>query len=1028
VTGPLGEANVEVRFDLSKAEQELESRLILAVDKAGRKIDRSFQILERKVANTAEGMAGDLEDAFSDAERSAESSAREMSRTVDRALGKISRSAKKTERDLDGVGKALRGIALAGLLTVGAGVAAGAAAGLVSNLFAIVGAAAAASGALLVIPAVGAAAAAALGVVKLGAIGLEDAFSALASGDAAELQESLEKLSPSAAAFVKELSGVKPVFDSIRRDIQGRLFAGLADQIQPLADRLLPLLRTGGIGVADALNRAVVPLGAFLRESQTARDIGGVFDSVRASVDLLAPAFVPAARAIRDLVAVGAGEVPAIADSIAGAIQRISDRIAQARADGSLGEFMRNGLEAAKQLGQVLGNVAGIIGDVVAAASQAGGGGALAGLVQITQTIQDFTGSAAGQAALLSFFESLRAIGAAVSPVIVAVANAIGVGLAPILATLATAVSPGVVAFIDALAIGLKALAPAAGPVGQALSAVLTALAPLLPVIGALAGALLTQFANSLTVLSSVLGPVLSSLSGPLTQAFLALQPALVAIGAALGPVADQLGAALGEAVLKVVSILPQLVTILVDTLLPRLPELLDAFLQLVPVIGQVADVLAGGLADALIAIAPDLPAIVDGMLDLAIAVTGLVVAVSPITIALFKFLALLISLAPAPGVLVAALGVLTGVFDTVAGAVTGVQDAFSAVSDFITDTVPAAFTAVGDAVSGFFTDTLPGLLDQGVEKFLGLVTGIGSALAALPGVVKDAFVAVLDAVLFDIGVRIGLILAAFLILPGKIGEFISQAVAFIAALPGRAATALSNLASSVGAKVEEMKTGAQAKIQAFLTGAQQFISTLPSRASSALSGLRAAVVNAVTGAFSAAQSTVSGFINRIQNVIASLPGKVAALAGRFAAAGRGIIDALGRGIASAGGFASDLGSRIAGALRSAVNAVISRINAGIASIDAKLPGGLPRLPQLAHGAVVRTPLVAQLAEAGPEVVIPLTRPGRASQLAQESGLVDILRAEGALGGNVFNISPVLPTGDPMAAAMAVANRIAASV
>lgn len=48
-------------------------------------------------------------------------------------------------------------------------------------------------------------------------------------------------------------------------------------------------------------------------------------------------------------------------------------------------------------------------------------------------------------------------------------------------------------------------------------------------------------------------------------------------------------------------------------------------------------------------------------------------------------------------------------------------------------------------------------------------------------------------------------------------------------------------------------------------------------------------------------------------------------------------------------------------------------------------------LPGFADGDIVRTPQVANIAEDGPEVVIPLTKPGRARELARKSGLTGLL-------------------------------------
>lgn len=59
-------------------------------------------------------------------------------------------------------------------------------------------------------------------------------------------------------------------------------------------------------------------------------------------------------------------------------------------------------------------------------------------------------------------------------------------------------------------------------------------------------------------------------------------------------------------------------------------------------------------------------------------------------------------------------------------------------------------------------------------------------------------------------------------------------------------------------------------------------------------------------------------------------------------------------------------------------------------------------IPGHASGDIVRRPELATLAEDGPEVVIPLTKPNRARELAHQSGLTRMLRPEG--GGNVTQV------------------------
>jgi hypothetical protein len=77
-------------------------------------------------------------------------------------------------------------------------------------------------------------------------------------------------------------------------------------------------------------------------------------------------------------------------------------------------------------------------------------------------------------------------------------------------------------------------------------------------------------------------------------------------------------------------------------------------------------------------------------------------------------------------------------------------------------------------------------------------------------------------------------------------------------------------------------------------------------------------------------------------------------------------------------------------------------------------------------------PTHALIGEAGPEVVIPLTRPRRAAQLVEQSGLMGIIGANtagaGSSGGGGVTIAPqftIVEAGDGEATASRVMHRMA---
>jgi hypothetical protein len=117
---------------------------------------------------------------------------------------------------------------------------------------------------------------------------------------------------------------------------------------------------------------------------------------------------------------------------------------------------------------------------------------------------------------------------------------------------------------------------------------------------------------------------------------------------------------------------------------------------------------------------------------------------------------------------------------------------------------------------------------------------------------------------------------------------------------------------------------------------------------------------------------------SRITGALGNLGSKIA---GVFSKAWGSVKSAISGLIDKAVGLFKGIGSRIAGAMGDVGGKIMS-------TIKSKIPKALRKfVPGLANGGIVAGPMLAQIGEAGPEAVIPLTRPARALQLAQKSGL-----------------------------------------
>lgn len=282
-----------------------------------------------------------------------------------------------------------------------------------------------------------------------------------------------------------------------------------------------------------------------------------------------------------------------------------------------------------------------------------------------------------------------------------------------------------------------------------------------------------------------------------------------------------------------------------------------------------------------------------------------------------------------------------------------------------------------GKAIGSFAVKVKNGLVDvwndvkEGVAKgfnavvdfFVKLPGRIGEQLAKLPGLINDFIVATVDNMLLAIGVGIGLVIFLFTEFPKQVAEVLTE-------LPGKVGAFFTDLWNRA---FELSKIGVAAVLE--------FFRTLPTRIGEFLATSARVVGEWFTNMWNTAkEKTIAGTIAVI-DFIKSVPGKLVALGVFFVDAGRKLITGFINALKGSGSLAGDLGSAIVRSIKGLLNNVISRVNDGIASIDNKLPGNLPRIPLLNSGGVT---LGAPLAQLHPnEAVIPLDDPRALARLRE---------------------------------------------
>lgn len=296
---------------------------------------------------------------------------------------------------------------------------------------------------------------------------------------------------------------------------------------------------------------------------------------------------------------------------------------------------------------------------------------------------------------------------------------------------------------------------------------------------------------------------------------------------------------------------------------------------------------------------------------------------------------------------------------------------------------VGRALLKLGAAVVGAFAKAikalvtaLPRLVLKLIEFWAALPFRIAFALAGLSKAILEVFI--------ETFIEVG----AWIVQTG-----IPAVVRFFSELPGKIVRALSSLKDLI---VEVFAKAFKFILSLFTTEGPkilQFFRDLPGKIVSALSTLAGAVGGAFRTAFDAAKTAISDFITK------TLP----AFGSDMLAAGSNLIGQLVSGLGKVIGGTSSIAKNIVNGIIDFLNREVFdkfndliEIDIGKGPLRIKIDPPDVSIPRLsANGDIFRKATNIIAGEAGAEVLIPLTRPRRALELFNQSGLARVLSKAG---------------------------------
>lgn len=436
-----------------------------------------------------------------------------------------------------------------------------------------------------------------------------------AAGAAAadKFAEAMARLAPAAREFVQAIIALKPAWDALRLDVQQQLFEGIGARLTTVAQQVLPDLRAGLVGTAGVLNQMGLNALDAIDKLSKAGTLKAAFASVNDGLKPLQKAPADFLSIFTTLTAAAGPAFQKIAAAAGEALGSFSAKLTAGLATGELTKKISDALAVAVKFGGLLFDVFGVVGNVMRAASAAGGD-SLSILGEVFKYLKQITGSPEVQNGLKALFGVFNSIAATALPLL-------GQALLALMPVF-QALQPPIQVLLQSLGDALRPVIAALGPVlvaaAEAVGQLIIAASPLLVLAGeliAMIGPILTPILEGLTTafreaapvvqqlvdaLSATLKPILAELPNiikPLVDIWVNFNTSLLPLFSQLIIGLTPILIRLSESFVKIMVALSPVLIQIGQMISELLPPLLRALMPIIDVVVRLAAVFANELA-----------------------------------------------------------------------------------------------------------------------------------------------------------------------------------------------------------------------------------------------------------------------------------------------------------------------------------------------------------------------------------------------------------------------------------------------
>lgn len=236
--------------------------------------------------------------------------------------------------------------------------------------------------------------------------GFKGMGSALSSAvdESADLEAAIKNLAPEAQDFARSVREITPAWKDVAKAVQGNMFKGMGDSLREVSEKQLPGVSAGMQKLGTSVNGVMQSFMGFAGHERTVAALKKGFESTSTIVDNFAGALQPLLLGLQDMGVIGLQSIADLSGSWEKWATDFSEWTGSNEGQETIKKWIDDSVQGFKDLGATIGNVYATAKEIGNAFGINFEGNAIEKFRELTQSFQDWIGTADDANSRISIF------------------------------------------------------------------------------------------------------------------------------------------------------------------------------------------------------------------------------------------------------------------------------------------------------------------------------------------------------------------------------------------------------------------------------------------------------------------------------------------------------------------------------------------------------------------------------------------------------------------------------------------------